>query len=107
MCFRIRKQLAEVVGPENRLYCSQAYGYRIDDPETLLIYFIRSGGAADFALRFEQAMGPMNRWYCSEFYGRDIQDPEILWDYYMVYGRTSLSRNERSHAMCDARLVAC
>ncbi|CAA9409776.1 MAG: hypothetical protein AVDCRST_MAG64-2240 [uncultured Phycisphaerae bacterium] len=91
MCFRLRKQLAEAFGPVNRWFCAQAYGRPVDDPETLLVYFIRSGGAADFAARFDAAMGPLNRWYCSEFHGRDIRDPEILWNYYMNCGAPALS----------------
>ena len=83
MCFRIRKQLAEALGPVNRWYCSQAFGRPVDDPDALLVYFIKSGGAADFAARYDAAMGPLNRWYCSEFYGREITDPNILWNYYM------------------------
>ena len=86
MNVRTRIQLAEALGSDNRWYCSQAYGAKIDDPERLLRYFIKSGGARDFADRFAQAMGAVNRWYCSEFYGREILDAEILWDYYMTYG---------------------
>jgi hypothetical protein len=84
MSFRIRLQLelAEAFGPTNRWFCSEAYGRQIDDPELLLIYYIKSGGAEDFDERYNQAMGLENRWYCSEFYCRDIRDPEILWDYY-------------------------
>lgn len=82
---RLRLQLTEAFGPDNRWFCSQAYGQPIDDPDLLITYFIRSGGAEDFAFRFEQAMGSLNRWYCSEFYGREISDPEILWNYYMNY----------------------
>lgn len=93
MCFRVRKQLAEAFGPVNRWYCSQAYGRPVDDLETLLIYFIKSGGAADFGARYARAMGPQNRWYCSEFHGRDVSDPETLWNYYVAAGRpTMLSR---------------
>lgn len=75
--------MAEAFGPVNRWYCSQAHGGPVDDPERLLSYFIRSGGAADFARRYDEAMGPLNRWYCSEFYGRDVRDPETLWNYYL------------------------
>lgn len=82
MCFRLRKQLAEAFGPVNRWYCSQAYGQPVDDRDLLLTYFIKSGGAADFAVRYGEAMGALNRWYCSEFHGRDIRDPETLWNYY-------------------------
>ncbi|HEX4796297.1 MAG TPA: hypothetical protein VH370_21080 [Humisphaera sp.] len=79
---RLRIQLAEALGPVNRWYCSQCHGYPVTDPELLLIYFIRSGGAENFARRYNEAMSPKNRWYCSEYYGRDIRDPQILWDYY-------------------------
>jgi hypothetical protein len=91
---RVCLQLAEAAGPVNRWYCSQAYGQPVNDRELLLSYFIKSGGAADFAARFAEAMGPLNRWYCSEYYGRDVRDPLVLWDYYM--------------GNCPARLsVAC
>jgi hypothetical protein len=83
MDFRVRLQLAEAFGSVNRWFCSQAYGREIHDRETLLIYYIKSGGAEDFAKRYEQAMGVLNRWYCSELYGRDIRDPEILGEYFM------------------------
>jgi hypothetical protein len=83
MHFRVRMQLAEAFGPVNRWYCSQAYGRQIDDPNLLLIHFIASGGAEDFADRFDEAMGEENRWYCSQFHGYDVRDPEILWNYYL------------------------
>ena len=88
---RVRLQLAEALGPVNRWYCSQAHGREIDHPELLLNYFIKSGGAEDFAIRYEQAMGEENRWYCSQFHGREIHDPEILWNYYMSCVSSGLS----------------
>lgn len=99
MDFRIRLQLAEAQGPDNRWHCSKAHGRRIDELELLLRHFIKSGGARDFAERYEQATGPMNRWYCSEFYGQDIRDPEVLWDYYINYSRVQASRS------CSDQLV--
>lgn len=87
MSFRLRKQLAEALGQMNRWYCSQTHGRMIDDPELLLVYFIKSGGAEDFARRYDEAMAPENRWYCSEFHRRDIRDAEILWNYYVTYGQ--------------------
>lgn len=84
-CFRTRAQLTEVFGPVNRWYCSQAHGRPVNDDEALLVYFIRSGGALDFANRYDQAMSPVNRWYCSEFHRRDVRDPETLWGYYMAF----------------------
>jgi hypothetical protein len=95
MCFRLRKQLAEALGPVNRWYCSQAYRRPVDEPDVLLTYFIKSGGAANFALRYCEAVGPLNRWYCSEFHGREINDPETLWNYYTDCGT---SRTWDAHA---------
>jgi len=86
--------LAEAHGPVNRWFCSQAFGYEVRDPELLLIYFIKSGGAADFANRFNEAMGPLNRWYCSEFHGREISDPQTLWNYYMECGPCAGKSND-------------
>jgi hypothetical protein len=83
MHVRVRLQLAEALGPDNRWYCSQAHGRPVDDPELLLRHFVRSGGAADFARRFTEALSHSNRWFCSEFYGREIHDEEVLWSYYV------------------------
>lgn len=89
MCFRLRMQLAEALGHVNRWYCSQSHGRMIDDQELLMCHFIRSGGAADFARRFNEAMGPVNRWYCSEFHRQNVQDEETLWTYFMKFGGKS------------------
>ena len=94
MHFRTRVQLAEALGPVNRWFCSQAYGYPVQDPELLLKYYIKSGGAADFAVRYDQAMSAHNRWFCSEFHRREIHDPETLWNYYMGCS-TSQQRPDR------------
>ena len=80
---RIRLQLAEAFGPINRWFCSEAFGRHITDLDLLLMYYIKSGGAADFAARFNEAMGQANRWYCSEFHHTDIRDPRTLWEYYL------------------------
>ena len=82
MDFRIWLQLAEAFSPLNRWYCSQAHCREIHDQELLLVHYIKNGGAADFAQRYEEAMGPQNRWYCSEFHRMDIRDPLILRQYY-------------------------
>ena len=87
MSVRLRLQLAEALGQENCWYCSQAAGRRVEDPDKLLAHFIKSGGAADFAIRYNEAMGPHNRWYCSEYYRREVREPETLWDYYMTQRR--------------------
>jgi hypothetical protein len=93
---RIRLQLAEAFGPINRWFCSEAFGRHITDLDLLLMYYIKSGGAADFAARFNEAMGQTNRWYCSEFYRRDTRDPELLWEYYTNHAPArTLPKNSR------------
>jgi len=108
--FRIRLQLDEAFGPLNRWFCSQAYRREITNPELLLAYYIRSGGAEDFAKRFEQAMGTLNRWYCSEFYRRDIRHPEVLWEYYMKYAPAGAAGKDPRNKRDDDRAgmnIAC
>src|SRR5688572_17893930 len=98
--FRLRMQLAEILGADNRYFCSKHYGRQVNDPDLLTAYFCKNGGAIDFARRFNEAMGPDNRWYCSEFHGRDIADPVILWRYYMTHrnGGTRKSPPDRNKA---------
>jgi len=99
MHVRLRLQLAEALGPDNRWYCSQCFGRPIDDAEILLIYFIKSGGAKDFAARYNAAMSAENRWYCSEYFGYDIRDPEVLWEYFCRRGcNLRMSRAQMSVA---------
>jgi len=43
-------QMREALGPVNKWYCSQYFGREITDPETLLRYYIKNGGARHFAL---------------------------------------------------------
>jgi hypothetical protein len=85
MLFRVNLQLNEAVGDLNRYYCSQAHGYDIHEEEKLVRYYVKSGGAKDFARRWDEAMGDNNRWYCSEFFMRPISDPLTLWNYYMFF----------------------
>ena len=42
-------QMHEALGPVNKWYCSQHYGRDVTDPETLLRYYIKNGGARHFA----------------------------------------------------------
>jgi hypothetical protein len=42
-------QLDEAFGPVNRWYCSEHFGYEVQDRETLLRYYIQHGGASFFA----------------------------------------------------------
>ena len=85
--FRLRMQWVEVLGADNRWFCSQNSRRHVTDHNELWIHFIRSGGAADFCRRFEEAIGPVNRWYCSQFHRRDVREPEMLWHYYIAHSR--------------------
>jgi hypothetical protein len=51
----LEQQKQEALGPVNKWYCSQHYGFEINDPETLLAYYIKHGGAWHFrqSHRFE------------------------------------------------------
>ena len=44
----LERQMQEALGPVNKWYCSQYYGYEIHDPECLLRYYIQPGGASNF-----------------------------------------------------------
>jgi hypothetical protein len=98
MALRARMQVAEALGSDNRWFCSQACGREIDDPDALVTYFVRSGGAEDFDRRFAEAMGHLNRWYCCQFYGYEVHDPEALWKYYMEYRSAGAVRS----ASCES-----
>jgi hypothetical protein len=107
MELRVRLQLAEALGSNNRWFCSEFYGRKIEDPELLLCYFIRSGGARDFCRRFNEAMGRENRWYCSEFYRRDIRDPEVLWEYYINDAPARAARKNAANAPANSSAELC
>ena len=51
----IDEQLHEALGPVNKWYCSQCYGFEVTDPDTLLAYYIRHGGAWQFRQRYVMA----------------------------------------------------
>ena len=42
------QQRQEALGPVNKWYCSQYYGYEVTDPNILLAYYIKHGGASHF-----------------------------------------------------------
>lgn len=44
----LNQQRQEALGPVNKWYCSQYFGYEITDPEILLAYYIKHGGALNF-----------------------------------------------------------
>lgn len=44
----IRKQIEAALSPVNRYHAWKHYGREITDPEALLRYFIKHGGADDF-----------------------------------------------------------
>jgi hypothetical protein len=45
----VRGQLDEALGAVNRWYCSEYYGYEVTDCDLLLEYYIKHGGAEQFA----------------------------------------------------------
>ncbi|HEX3357028.1 MAG TPA: hypothetical protein VHS31_08665 [Tepidisphaeraceae bacterium] len=45
----VQMQLEEALGDVNRWYCSRYYNKEVTDPETLLRYYIKHGGAEHFA----------------------------------------------------------
>jgi hypothetical protein len=47
----IRLQIEAAMSADNRWHASKFYGREITDPETLLRYFIKHGGADDFGKR--------------------------------------------------------
>ena len=59
ICFNdfLDEQRREALGPVNKWYCSQYHGFEINDPETLLAYYIKHGGATHF--RQQNACDPL------------------------------------------------
>jgi hypothetical protein len=49
------EQRREALGPVNKWYCSQHFGHEVQDPDILLAYYIKHGGAQHFrqAHRFD------------------------------------------------------
>ena len=47
----VRLQLEEALGPVNRWYCSEFYRHEVTDPNLLVEYYIKHGGAEQFARR--------------------------------------------------------
>jgi hypothetical protein len=45
---RLQRQIDAALSPENRWYCAEFYGCEITDPDTLMEYFIKHGGAEAF-----------------------------------------------------------
>ena len=50
----LQQQVEEALGEVNRWYCSQAMGYNVSDPEILLKYYIKNGGAEGYRKRHEE-----------------------------------------------------
>jgi len=49
----VRQQLEEAFGPENRWLCSQHQDRVVNEPDLLLEYFIKNGGAERFRRNFQ------------------------------------------------------
>ena len=58
----LEQQKREALGPVNKWYCSQHYRYEVSDPEILLAYYIKHGGAWHFreVHRFEAEERPQS-----------------------------------------------
>ena len=82
--YRLHAQVAEILSSDNRWFCSQHHRREVHDKDVLSTYFIKSGGAKNFADRWRDAMSEDNRWFCGLHYGREITCPRILWLYYMA-----------------------
>ena len=44
----LEHQMHEALGPVNKWYCSQHYGYEVTNPEVLICYYIKHGGASHY-----------------------------------------------------------
>lgn len=44
----LQTQIQEALDPVNRWYCSQYYGFEVTEPNILLAYYIKHGGAKHF-----------------------------------------------------------
>ena len=44
----LQRQMQEALSDENKWHCSRHYGYEVRDPEKLLAYYIKHGGATHF-----------------------------------------------------------
>lgn len=47
----LERQKNEALSECNKYYASKHYGYEVTDPEILLTYYIKNGGAVGFAER--------------------------------------------------------
>ncbi len=54
----LSQQQQEALGEVNKWYCSQWYGYEVRDPDMLISYYIKHGGASNF---FECHCGELER----------------------------------------------
>jgi hypothetical protein len=44
----LANQVKEALGADNRWFCSKHYGYEVTDPDVLLAWYIKNGGAEFF-----------------------------------------------------------
>ena len=49
----LEQQRREALGSVNKWFCSQFYGHEVTDPEALLAYYIKHGGAKHFRQQHE------------------------------------------------------
>jgi hypothetical protein len=44
----VAHEVQEALGAVNKWYCSKYYGYDVTDPDTLVAYYIKNGGAQHY-----------------------------------------------------------
>ena len=48
----LEQQKREALGADNKWFCSQFYGYEVTNPDQLLSYYIKNGGACNYRQRY-------------------------------------------------------
>jgi len=51
----VRRQLEEALGADNRWFCSEHYCGEVTEPDVLLEYYIKHGGAERFRRTYEKS----------------------------------------------------
>ena len=62
----LNQQRQEALGSVNKWYCSQHHGYEVNDPEVLLAYYIKHGGAQAFRREHIIESRPENQSACRQ-----------------------------------------
>ena len=57
----LEQQRREALGSVNKWFCAQFYGHEVTDPEVLLAYYIKHGGAKQFRQDHQYEVGEVGR----------------------------------------------